>query len=245
MNRQVNAIAGRLSLRAAAARVARDSGSRRRDRAAGKGRRPRRRTGSDPERVPARHGLRARLSVAVLRAGDRRGQDAADGRVHQLPLPRRTASTLLRARAESHDLQQADRRLHAEHAEVRLQGNRGVRDEPPEIITGDNYERARRATLFDQPVRLQDQYLQHLEDQSEVRGGKSPRIKRLSEYIGESYFEYLSSLTTLSCSWTNRIATAPSAGVRAINELKPILGLELTATPYVETGAQGRCRSRM
>ena len=27
-----------------------------------------------------------------------------------------------------------------------------------------------------------------------------------------------------------------SAGMRAINELKPILGLELTATPHVETG---------
>ena len=26
-----------------------------------------------------------------------------------------------------------------------------------------------------------------------------------------------------------------SAGVRAINELKPILGLELTATPFIET----------
>ena len=26
---------------------------------------------------------------------------------------------------------------------------------------------------------------------SEVRGGKAPRIKRLSEYIGESYFDYL------------------------------------------------------
>ena len=39
-----------------------------------------------------------------------------------------------------------------------------------------------------------------------------------------------------SCSsWTNRTATAPSAGVRAINELKPVLGLELTATPFVET----------
>ena len=26
-----------------------------------------------------------------------------------------------------------------------------------------------------------------------------------------------------------------SAGIRAINELKPVLGLELTATPFVET----------
>ena len=30
-----------------------------------------------------------------------------------------------------------------------------------------------------------------------------------------------------------------SAGVRAINELKPILGLELTATPFVETSRGG------
>ena len=27
-----------------------------------------------------------------------------------------------------------------------------------------------------------------------------------------------------------------SAGVKAINELKPIIGLELTATPHVEAG---------
>ena len=29
-----------------------------------------------------------------------------------------------------------------------------------------------------------------------------------------------------------------SAGVKAINELKPIMGLELTATPQVETGGK-------
>jgi type III restriction enzyme len=34
-----------------------------------------------------------------------------------------------------------------------------------------------------------------------------------------------------------------TAGLRAINELKPLLGLELTATPFVET-TKGRCRSR-
>ena len=45
---------------------------------------------------------------------------------------------------------------------------------------------------------------------SEVRGGKSPRIKRLSEYIGESYFDYLAGLPTSCCSWTSRTATAPA-----------------------------------
>ena len=32
---------------------------------------------------------------------------------------------------------------------------------------------------------------------TEVRGGAEPRIKRLQEYIGESYFDYLSELDDL------------------------------------------------
>ena len=71
---------------------------------------------------------------------------------------------------------------------------------------------------------------------SEVRGGKSPRIKRLSEYIGESYFDYLAGLPDLVLLMDESHRYRASAGVRAINELKPFLGLELTATPYVETG---------
>ena len=70
---------------------------------------------------------------------------------------------------------------------------------------------------------------------SEVRGGKSPRIKRLSEYIGESYFDYLAGLPDLVMLMDESHRYRASAGIRAINELKPILGLELTATPFVET----------
>ena len=64
---------------------------------------------------------------------------------------------------------------------------------------------------------------------SEVRGGKSPRIKRLSEYIGESYFEYLAGLPDLVLIMDESHRYRASAGVRAINELKPVIGLELTA----------------
>jgi type III restriction enzyme len=71
---------------------------------------------------------------------------------------------------------------------------------------------------------------------SEVRGGKSPRIKRLSEYIGASYFDYLAGLPDLVLLMDESHRYRASAGVRAINELKPILGLELTATPFVEAG---------
>src|SRR5437879_8415823 len=73
---------------------------------------------------------------------------------------------------------------------------------------------------------------------SEVRGDKAPRIKRLSEYIGQSYFDYLAGLHDLVLLMDESHRYRASAGVKAINELKPILGLELTATPHVETGGK-------
>ena len=105
----------------------------------------------------------------------------------------------------------------------------------PEIITGDNYE-AKAGTLFDQILRCKVNIFNISKINSEVRGGKSPRIKRLSEYIGESYFEYLAGLPDLVLIMDESHRYRASAGVRAINELKPVIGLELTATPSVESG---------
>lgn len=107
----------------------------------------------------------------------------------------------------------------------------------PEIITGDNYE-AKAGTLFDKLLRCKINIFNISKINSEVRGGKSPRIKRLSEYIGESYFEYLATLPDLVLIMDESHRYRASAGVRAINELKPVLGLELTATPFIE-GPQG------
>src|SRR5437870_8338145 len=104
----------------------------------------------------------------------------------------------------------------------------------PEIITGDNYE-AKAGTLFDQTLRCKVNIFNISKINSEVRGGKSPRIKRLSEYIGESYFDYLAGRKDLVLLMDESHRYRASAGVRAINELQPVLGLELTATPYVET----------
>lgn len=105
----------------------------------------------------------------------------------------------------------------------------------PMIITGDNYEQSNvtGARLFGE-VRINIFNISKIN--SEVRGGKSPRIKRLSEYIGQSYFDYLAGLPDLVLIMDESHRYRASAGVRAINELKPILGLELTATPIVETG---------
>jgi type III restriction enzyme len=105
--------------------------------------------------------------------------------------------------------------------------------EAPDIITGDNYE-AKAGTLFDQVLRCKINIFNISKINSEVRGGKSPRIKRLSEYIGESYFEYLAALPDLVLIMDESHRYRASSGVRAINELKPVLGLELTATPFIE-----------
>lgn len=107
-------------------------------------------------------------------------------------------------------------------------------NDAPEIITGDNYE-SRARTLFDELIRCKVNIFNISKINSEVRGGKSPRIKRLSEYIGESYFDYLAGLKDLVLIMDESHRYRASAGIRAINELKPVLGLELTATPFVET----------
>ncbi|MCC6317305.1 MAG: DEAD/DEAH box helicase family protein [Gemmatimonadaceae bacterium] len=104
----------------------------------------------------------------------------------------------------------------------------------PEIITGDNYE-LRAGTLFDETIRCKVNIFNISKITSEVRGGKAPRIKRLSEYIGQSYFDYLAALPNLVLIMDESHRYRASAGVKAINELKPVLGLELTATPYVES----------
>ena len=110
--------------------------------------------------------------------------------------------------------------------------------DPPTIITGDNYESgvaARHSSLpgFGQEVHINIFNISKIN--SEVRGGKAPRIKRLSEYIGQSYFEYLAGLEDLVLLMDESHRYRASAGIRAINELRPILGLELTATPFVES----------
>lgn len=120
------------------------------------------------------------------------------------------------------------------HAKYVFKGISEFAIDAPAIITGDNYDQHDpvSGTLFG-VVRINIFNISKIN--SEVRGGKAPRIKRLSEYIGESYFDYLAGLPDLVLLMDESHRYRASAGIKAINELKPILGLELTATPFVET----------
>ena len=111
---------------------------------------------------------------------------------------------------------------------------RGIADfatNVPEVVTGDNYEQRGGLSLLGG---IEVNIFNISKINSEVRGGKAPRIKRLSEYLGQSYFDYLASLPDLVLIMDESHRYRASAGVRALNELKPLLGLELTATPFIE-----------
>ena len=101
----------------------------------------------------------------------------------------------------------------------------------PVIITGDNYNSI--GDLYkEQEIRINVFNISKIN--SEMRGGKLPRIKRLSEYLGKSYFNYLSNLDDLVLLMDESHHYRAYRGMDVINELNPILGLELTATPQVE-----------
>ena len=117
---------------------------------------------------------------------------------------------------------------------------------PPVIITGDNYQGGggiMEHNLFKSVVinifnisKLTAKDKGHLAAGDSK--GKIAKIRRLSESIGESYFDYLASRKDLVVIMDESHRYRAEAGAAAINELKPILGIELTATPRTVQGQQ-------
>jgi type III restriction enzyme len=119
---------------------------------------------------------------------------------------------------------------------------------PPRIITSDNYDQG--FGVRNAWAKQQD-FLQGGEEvhvnifniamiHSQQRGDRAPRIKRPRETIRDclSYFDYLSQLEDLVVIMDEAHHYRASAASKALNELKPVLGIELTATPQVELGGK-------
>lgn len=102
----------------------------------------------------------------------------------------------------------------------------------PVVITGENYNSAH--GLFSNHE-IQINIFNIAKFNSENRGG-APRMRRLAECIGQSYFDYLASLDDLVILMDEAHRYHADASKKAINELRPILGLEMTATPTDEKG---------
>lgn len=114
---------------------------------------------------------------------------------------------------------------------------------PPRIIDGDNYENFRMTRdqlswTESNEVIINVFNISKLNSDSKVKDGKPARIKRLNEVLGESYFEYLQSLPDLCIFMDESHHYHADKSFSVINELRPILGVELTATPQIQKGAK-------
>ena len=113
----------------------------------------------------------------------------------------------------------------------------------PVIITGDNYNQV--SSLFSETeIRINifnvSKFARETKPVKEDGRNLAPRIKRLSEYLGQSYWDYLSGLNDLVILMDEAHRYHADKSKDAINELKPILGIELTATPFDEKSNQFR-----
>jgi len=118
------------------------------------------------------------------------------------------------------------------HPKYVFQGIGALVNNQPRIITGENYLYASQTDAFQDGIHINIFNISKIN--AETRSGKQPRMKRLSEYIGDSYFNYLAGLPDLVLLMDESHHYRADRGLQVINELKPILGLELTATPQVE-----------
>ena len=126
-----------------------------------------------------------------------------------------------------------------------FQGIQEFISDPPVVITGDNYEAMAGPLLANldrivinifnvSKITAKDKGHFDKDDQQ----AKLPRFRRLSEYIGQSYFDYLAAKDDLVLLMDESHHYRALAGAKAVNELHPILGLELTATPMVESNGK-------
>ncbi len=106
--------------------------------------------------------------------------------------------------------------------------------QPPQVVTGETYNE-RTPSLFSS---LQINIFNISKFNKDSKEGKkgAPRMRRLSEYIGQSYFNYLAGLPDLVILMDEAHRYHADASKKAINELRPVLGFEMTATPLDEKG---------
>ena len=96
------------------------------------------------------------------------------------------------------------------------------------LVTGENWDQGRGLRGGDLFAATPPSSTSSTSTRSTRTGG---RIKTLHEYIGQSYFDYLAELPDLVLLMDEAHRYRGKAGLRAVAELQPVLGLELTATP--------------
>lgn len=100
----------------------------------------------------------------------------------------------------------------------------------PQIITDDDYK-SRQISLFESDIRI---FVFNIDKFNK----EESNMKKINEFIGDSFYQYLANLPDLVLIMDESHHYRAKKGMEAINELNPLLGLELTATPLVTSGSK-------
>ena len=111
---------------------------------------------------------------------------------------------------------------------------------PPIVVDGDNYNQFHNMGTLHNSVEINIFNISKFNSDSKSSKKGIPKMRRLSEYLGQSYFEYLSNLDDLVILMDEAHRYHADASRKAIDELRPVLGLEMTATPTDEKGKSFR-----
>ena len=95
---------------------------------------------------------------------------------------------------------------------------------PPKIYSGEDYKN-KNMELFPQDIKI---YIYNIDKFN----SETSKMKEVNEFLGASFFDELSKMEDLVIIMDESHHYHGEKGALALNELKPLLGLELTATPY-------------
>ena len=95
---------------------------------------------------------------------------------------------------------------------------------PPKIYSGEDYKN-KNMELFSQDIKI---YIYNIDKFN----SETSKMKEVNEFLGASFFDELSKMEDLVIIMDESHHYHGEKGALALNELKPLLGLELTATPY-------------
>ena len=104
----------------------------------------------------------------------------------------------------------------------------GCFNNPPQIISDDDYH-TKSISLFNSDIKI---YIYNIDKFN----SDNTKMRKTNEYLGDSFFEYLSKLEDLILIMDESHHYHAEKSFGSLNKLKPIFGLELTATPYYNDG---------
>lgn len=99
---------------------------------------------------------------------------------------------------------------------------------PPQIVTDDDYK-SKQISMFESDIRI---FVFNIDKFNK----EEANMRKLNEMLGDSFYQYLAELPDLVLIMDESHHYRADRGMKALNDLKPILGLELTATPLVGKG---------